>query len=126
MRPFFPALAASALALAAMPPGAALATPIEKFHGWWEKAGQACQYSKERIEGDYFLIGPDRFAYSSGLCPDPVFKLSGTRLSITAHCSFGESEESSPVAEEFTLGDKALDANGTRTSGRYEYCGPEK
>ncbi|WP_144083579.1 hypothetical protein [Hyphomicrobium nitrativorans] len=111
------------LATAVLVPAEAFATSTEAFHGRWEKVGQACQYSNEETEGDYFSIGADLFKYSSGFCPDPVFKLSGDRLSVTAHCTFGESEQS-PVAEQFTLDDGELIANGTRLNGSYERCGP--
>lgn len=111
-----------ALSAAILAPSLAMATSIEKFHGRWEKVGQACEYSQDEIEGDYFSIGTDLFRYSSGFCPQPVFKLVGDQLSVTAHCSFGESEQS-PVAEQFTLDGTELVASGTRTSGRYERCG---
>ncbi len=114
---------ASALAAAILLPTPSSADSIDNFHGRWEKVGQACQYSTEEIEGDYFSVGADLFKYSSGLCPDPVFKLSGTQLSVTAHCAFGESEES-PIAEQLSFDGAELVANGTRLNGRYERCGP--
>ena len=118
----FPLSFAFGLATAVLVAAEASAASIEAFHGRWEKVGQACQYSNEETEGDYFSIGADLFKYSSGLCPDPVFKLSGDQLSITAHCTFGEGEPS-PVAEQLTLDDGELVANGTRLNGSYEHCG---